>query len=68
MNDFAISAGTASTRHSKWVVVLVADSCRELFINASNCKINPPAAGVDSCIRDKTMSWYDDNKALLDSP
>jgi len=44
------------------------ESCRELFINASNCQISPPAGGAAACARDKTMIWYDANKALLDSP
>lgn len=35
--------------------------CRELFVNASNCKISPPAGGADPCIKDKTTSWVDSN-------
>jgi tripartite ATP-independent transporter DctM subunit len=44
------------------------DSCRELFINVSNCRISPPDSGVDACTRDKIMTWYDSNKSMLDSP
>jgi len=44
------------------------DSCRELFINVSNCRISPPDSGVDACARDKIMTWYDSNKSMLDSP
>jgi len=35
--------------------------CRELFVNASNCKISPPEDGADHCIKDKTTSWVDSN-------
>ncbi|MEO8841543.1 MAG: TRAP transporter large permease [Kofleriaceae bacterium] len=35
--------------------------CRELFVNVSNCKISPPADGVEFCIKDKTTSWVDSN-------
>ncbi|TMQ26896.1 MAG: TRAP transporter large permease [Deltaproteobacteria bacterium] len=47
--------------------VIDKDSCRELFINVSNCKICPPDdLGIDGCIRDRSIRWYDDNKASLD--
>ena len=45
------------------------DSCRELFINVSSCKISPPDDGnVDACVKDKIVTWYDANKTMLDSP
>lgn len=37
------------------------DTCRELFLDVSNCKISPPEAGVDSCIKDKVSTWVDAN-------
>jgi len=43
------------------------DTCRELFLDVSNCKINPPdgsagsAGGVDGCIKDKVSTWVDAN-------
>jgi hypothetical protein len=37
------------------------DTCRELFLDVSNCKISPPANGVDACIKDKVGSWVDSN-------
>ena len=44
------------------------DSCRDLFINASNCKILPPDSGdVDGCIKDRTATWYDQNTSWADS-
>jgi hypothetical protein len=36
-------------------------TCRELFVNVSNCKLSPPADGVEFCIKDKTTSWVDSN-------
>jgi C4-dicarboxylate transporter, DctM subunit len=45
------------------------DSCRELFIVTSNCKISPPDdRDAAACTRDKIMTWYDANKSLLDAP
>ena len=61
------------------------DSCRELFIEVSNCRISPPDGGsadehsaagagnqpprgVDACIKDKIVSWYDSNHSMLESP
>ena len=38
------------------------DTCRELFLNVSNCKISPPSDGVDACIKDKVATWWDSNK------
>jgi C4-dicarboxylate transporter, DctM subunit len=38
------------------------DTCRELFINASGCKISPPADGVEACMADKISTWWDSNK------
>ncbi|MDB4957561.1 MAG: dicarboxylate transporter [Myxococcales bacterium] len=37
------------------------DTCRELFINVSNCKISPPESGVDECVKEKVSSWADSN-------
>jgi hypothetical protein len=38
------------------------ETCRELFINASNCKIDPPEDGnVDACIAEKVGEWVDSN-------
>ncbi len=37
------------------------DTCRELFLNVSNCKISPPDNGVDACIKDKVSTWADSN-------
>ena len=37
------------------------DTCRELFLNVSNCKINPPDNGADECIKEKVSSWVDSN-------
>ena len=37
------------------------DTCRELFLNVSNCKISPPDTGVDACIKDKVSTWVDAN-------
>jgi C4-dicarboxylate transporter, DctM subunit len=45
-----------------------AETCRELFITASNCKISPPDDGnVDACITEKVGAWVDSN-ASEDSP
>jgi hypothetical protein len=43
------------------------DTCRELFINASNCAICPPTGGdIAACQRNATMTWYDSNASTLD--
>ena len=42
------------------------DTCRELFLDVSNCKISPPDDGVDACIKDKVSTWVDANAS--DSP
>jgi C4-dicarboxylate transporter, DctM subunit len=48
--------------------VIDKDSCRDLFINASNCKILPPDGGdVDGCIKDRAATWYDQNTSWADS-
>jgi C4-dicarboxylate transporter DctM subunit len=45
-----------------------AETCRELFITASNCKISVPEDGnVDACIAEKVGSWVDSNMGE-DSP
>jgi tripartite ATP-independent transporter DctM subunit len=44
------------------------DTCRELFVNASNCRICPPDKGsVDDCIIAATALWYDSNASSLDA-
>jgi tripartite ATP-independent transporter DctM subunit len=48
--------------------VIDKDSCRELFITASNCKILPPdGQGADACIKDRTAAWYDQNNSSLEN-
>jgi hypothetical protein len=48
--------------------VIDKDSCRELFISASNCQILPPdGLDADACINDRTKSWYDSNGSSLDN-
>jgi len=48
--------------------VIDKDSCRELFITASNCKILPPdGLDADACIKDRTAAWYDQNSSSLDN-
>ena len=37
------------------------DTCRQLFLDVSNCTISPPDAGADACIKDKVGSWVDSN-------
>jgi len=40
------------------------DTCRELFLDVSNCKISPPngdAANVDACTKDKVATWVESN-------
>jgi hypothetical protein len=38
------------------------ETCRELFITTSTCKINPPEGGdVEGCIKEKTGEWVDAN-------
>jgi len=37
------------------------DTCRELFVNVSNCKISPPDDGADACIKDAVSTWVDAN-------
>ena len=42
------------------------DSCRELFLNVSSCKICPPDDGnLDACITDKVSTWIDANQGAL---
>jgi tripartite ATP-independent transporter DctM subunit len=44
------------------------DTCMELFLNASNCKIDPPEDGnIDGCITEKIADWVDSNMSE-DSP
>jgi hypothetical protein len=37
------------------------ETCRELFINASNCQISPPDEGYEACIKDVSGEWCDAN-------
>jgi len=38
------------------------ETCRELFISVSNCKILPPDDGnIDACIAEKTGAWVESN-------
>ena len=44
------------------------DSCRELFLNVSSCKICPPDDGnVDGCIKDAVSTWLDANQSELEA-
>lgn len=43
-----------------------ADTCRELFLNVSACKIDPPAdATIDGCIQNAVATWVDANQSEL---
>jgi hypothetical protein len=37
------------------------ETCKQLFIDVSSCKISPPDSGADGCIADKVGSWVSDN-------
>jgi hypothetical protein len=37
------------------------DTCEELFIDVSNCKIDTPNEGLDACIADQVRAWVDAN-------
>jgi hypothetical protein len=38
------------------------ETCMEVFLYASNCKINPPEDGnVDACVQEKIGEWVDSN-------
>lgn len=37
------------------------ETCRSLFIEVSNCKIDPPTGAVEDCIADKVASWISDH-------
>jgi tripartite ATP-independent transporter DctM subunit len=42
------------------------DSCRDLFLKVSSCKISPPDDGtVDGCIKDAISTWLDANQGEL---
>jgi hypothetical protein len=44
------------------------DSCRELFLNVSNCKISPPDdRTADACITDAVSTWVDANQSELEA-
>lgn len=43
------------------------DTCRELFINASNCQICPPDGGTaDDCVQREIARWYDGNTSVAE--
>jgi tripartite ATP-independent transporter DctM subunit len=44
------------------------DTCRDLFLKVSNCKINPPASGADACAKQATEDWVDSNASCDASP
>jgi tripartite ATP-independent transporter DctM subunit len=44
------------------------DTCREIFLNVSNCKINPPDKGVDDCSKRAVSNWVDKNASCDASP
>jgi len=49
--------------------VIDKDTCRELFIDVSNCKIRPPdGRDAEACAKDKIAAWYDANSGTLDEP
>ncbi|HEY0991284.1 MAG TPA: TRAP transporter large permease [Kofleriaceae bacterium] len=37
------------------------ETCKELFINVSSCRISPPESGVDACVKDKVSAWVEAN-------
>ncbi|MEO6777510.1 MAG: TRAP transporter large permease [Kofleriaceae bacterium] len=37
------------------------DTCRELFLDVSDCKISPPDGDVDACTKDKVATWVESN-------
>ncbi len=42
------------------------ETCRELFVKVSSCKISPPDGGtVDGCVRDRVSTWADANASEL---
>jgi hypothetical protein len=44
------------------------DSCRELFLNVSNCKISPPdGRTADACVTDAIATWVDANQSELEA-
>ena len=44
------------------------DSCRELFINTSNCQICPPAGQtIQACSNDKISTWVDANPGEVEA-
>ncbi|HEY0477607.1 MAG TPA: TRAP transporter large permease [Kofleriaceae bacterium] len=46
-----------------------ADSCRELFVNVSNCEISPPDDGnVDGCKADAIATWRETHQSEIDHP
>jgi hypothetical protein len=48
-------------KHAQCEEGSLGDTCRELFVNASNCKINPPDDGADACTKAVIQKWIDDN-------
>jgi C4-dicarboxylate transporter DctM subunit len=41
------------------------DTCRDLFLKVSGCKIDPPGNGIDECIKDKVSDWVETNQSEL---
>jgi C4-dicarboxylate transporter DctM subunit len=37
------------------------ETCKELFINVSSCRISPPESGLDACVKDKVATWVEAN-------
>jgi hypothetical protein len=37
------------------------DTCRELFLDVSNCKITSPDGNFDACTKDKVATWVESN-------
>jgi hypothetical protein len=42
------------------------DSCRQLFVDVSNCKISPPDKGEAACITNAVATWVDSNQGDLE--
>ncbi|MEO8553135.1 MAG: TRAP transporter large permease, partial [Kofleriaceae bacterium] len=37
------------------------ETCRQIFVDVSSCKIDPPEGGADGCIAEKVASWISDH-------
>jgi hypothetical protein len=42
------------------------ESCRELFVSASNCRIKPPDEGLEACQKTAIGEWVSENLASED--